>query len=112
MGSPYQGVKKGASFVIEKRRASNELVVGGRESLLKRSFAVQASYFEPVLPLTVRIRHLGRLHPCDVDLGHAEPPLLNVMLDEPIEAVAPGQTAVFYTEDEFGTRVVGAGEIL
>ncbi len=56
-------------------------------------------------PVTVRIRHRGRQHQARVhDLGDRR---FEVVFDDPVRAVAPGQAAVIYRGDE----VVGGGWI-
>lgn len=55
--------------------------------------------------LDVKIRHGAALHPCKI---HDEDGRIQVLLDEPIHGIAPGQFAVFYKD----TECLGGGVIV
>ncbi len=96
-------------YVLERRAAENEVVVGGRERLATRSVRVgdvvdrdlgdgsglrlQLRYRSPAVAVAALTREAG---------GDLE-----VSLDEPFEGLAPGQAAVFYRDDV----VVGGGRV-
>ncbi len=88
----------------------NSLMVGRKEELLKKSFFVDSinliseNIRFPVNAVT-KIRYN---HPGAESLLSLEGDLLKVELKEPQHAVTPGQTAVFYQNDE----VLGGGTIL
>jgi tRNA-uridine 2-sulfurtransferase len=96
-------------YVLERRGAANEVVVGGHEELMAAAFVVREladrglgegagllvqSRYRSSATAVAGIRRLGG--------GRAE-----VRLAEPIEAPAPGQSAVFYDHDV----VVGGGVV-
>ncbi len=87
-------------YVVGKDVPSNTLVVGRgkeaevREFLIGEPHWISRSYRTSKLPgLQVRIRHLGELLPARL-LGR------RVVLREPVFGVAPGQSAVFYKQNE------------
>jgi tRNA-specific 2-thiouridylase len=93
-------------YVVEKRLASNQLVVveGTRHpALYHRSLlAEDASWISgrpPELPLhlMVRIRHRQPLQACQ--LHAVDDNCLRVEFEQPQRAIAPGQSAVFYEGD-------------
>jgi tRNA-specific 2-thiouridylase len=98
-------------YVLERRAAENEVVVGGRDEL-----AVGAVRVRDVLD-----RGLGEGDGLEVQLRYRSAPVavtalerrdgeLLVTLGEPFEGLAPGQAAVFYRDDVVvgGGRVAGA----
>ncbi len=85
-------------YVIDKDADANKLVVGHAEEGKVKVFKVENLHWineTPNLPLNcgVRIRHLGKLYPAQ--LKDRE-----VKLEYPIFGVAPGQSAVFYKDEE------------
>jgi tRNA-specific 2-thiouridylase len=93
-----------ALYVLEKDLASNRLVVGPREELGRREFNLRdvcwTSDQPPTHPLEahVRVRYkaqeiAARVHPKGADRA-------NVSLDSPLPDVTPGQSTVFYDQDE------------
>lgn len=91
-------------YVIGKDAAQNQLVVGFGRETYQSSFGIYDLHWSvpelittlqdkhpSQLELLVRIRHTGQLHPCTVDLD-----TLRVVLREPIQGIAEGQSAVFY----------------
>ena len=95
-------------YVLERRAAGNEVVVGGREALAAgsvrlrdvvdrglgdgRGLEVQLRYRSAAVPVRALRRDAGELE---------------VTLGEPFEGLAPGQSAVFYRDGV----VVGGGRI-
>jgi len=78
-------------------------------SLFRTQFIVHSYYFHSPTDmqgdLTVKIRYRNQEHSCNItDIGEKT---CTVQLHTPLEAIAPGQTAVFYKD----TRVVGGGFI-
>jgi tRNA-uridine 2-sulfurtransferase len=85
-------------YVISKSAKENKLVVGFGADAYEDSFDVSDLHFvhDPKLAmgrLVVRIRNTGELMPCDFDGKR-------VILDKAVRGIAPGQSAVFYTEGE------------
>lgn len=86
-------------FVIDKNIKSNQLIVGSKQDLAKKEFAVKGwSWIAgrqslQGLSLKVRIRHQGKLMPARI-AGK------KVILKQIAEGVAPGQVAVVYSGEE------------
>ena len=89
-------------YVIKRNPAKNQLVVGLKPSTETNTFEVTNLHqINPKidlesLPLKVRIRHTGQLVDCQVQ---AKNNTLLVKTSEPLQGVAEGQFAVFYTEE-------------
>jgi len=98
-------------FVREVRPASNTVVVGRRDEIASRQFAVEGRRFVAGEPpaerfsASVRIRHRGAEAPCEVTLVGED--RLLVETSEPVWAPAPGQAAVLYD----GEECLGGGRI-
>jgi len=89
-------------YVIGKNADQNQLIVGFGRETYQQQFQVADLHWTtasltPVLQqhdhldLTVRIRHTGQLHRCSLDLKQ-----MQVTLEQPIQGLAEGQSAVFY----------------
>ncbi|OJX70217.1 MAG: tRNA 2-thiouridine(34) synthase MnmA [Micrococcales bacterium 73-13] len=89
-------------FVLEVRPSSGEVVVGPREALaVSRISGARSSALGPLETATeVQVRAHAEPVPCRVSVG-ADAVVID--LEEPIDGVAPGQSAVLYA----GTRVLG-----
>ena len=102
-GTPY--------YVVEKRLATNQLVVASNyhPSLYRSELtASQLNWFEtPVFPYTcqARIRYRQELQECV--LVTLDPSVLSVRFSHPQRAVTSGQSIVFYD----GDKVLGGGII-
>jgi len=98
-------------FVREVRPATNTVVVGRREEIAARQFAVEGRRFiagEPPaerFTASVRIRHRGAEVACEATLVGED--RLLVETAEPVWAPAPGQAAVLYD----GEECLGGGRI-
>jgi tRNA-specific 2-thiouridylase len=99
-------------YVLERRAAENEVVVGGRRELDVRTLRVR----------DVVDRSLGDGRGLEVQLRYRSSPVevsglsrrgdeLDVTLAAPFAGLAPGQAAVFYRDDVVvgGGRVTGVG---
>ncbi len=90
-------------YVVGKEASSSTLVVGVREECYRDKFQISNSQILKIKgKLWVRVRNLGELTPVKEVNGN------NISVEEPIFALAPGQSAVFY--DSEGV-VVGGGII-
>ncbi len=99
-------------FVTEIRPETNEVVIGDAEDVFTDRLRCNRLNFMSVpdlegeLPVTAKIRYNHRGAPANVrkiGLDEAE-----VIFEEPVRAVTPGQAVVFYD----GDYVVGGGTIL
>ncbi len=98
-------------FVTAIRPADRAVVVGPREELLGRGLVVrEANWLASPMPslgdrVGVRVRHRSPI--AAAEIVRVEGAEVELALDEPVAAIAPGQSAVFYD----GTRVLGGGVI-
>jgi tRNA-uridine 2-sulfurtransferase len=87
-------------FVVDKITASNSLVVGPYEAILRHEISVVDPVYSGLASLgegerlEARIRNSAREAACSVypEAGNA----LRVVFDQPVAAPAPGQSCVFY----------------
>lgn len=96
-------------YVLEKRKEENQLVVGFGPEAYKQSFNVNDLHWISDAEISssqllVRIRHTGKLLPCNLTD-------CVVRLQEPIQGIAAGQSAVFYQKREGQTVCLGGGII-
>jgi tRNA-specific 2-thiouridylase len=97
-------------YVVHKNAQNNTLVVGSEEEALRGNFEVLDinfinEIFEGQVDLLVRIRHLGELHKAKVVFDKNK---ATVNLVDKVFGVAPGQSCVFYSENN---QVLGGGVI-
>lgn len=95
-------------YVLERRAAENQVVVGGRDALATRAVRLR-DVVERGLGagdgLEVQLRYRSAAVP--VESLRREDDTVLVTLGEPFEGLAPGQSAVFYRDG----LVVGGGRI-
>ncbi|HSX39356.1 MAG TPA: tRNA 2-thiouridine(34) synthase MnmA [Candidatus Saccharimonadales bacterium] len=96
----YQGLPL---YVIGKNVEKNELIVGFVGEVNKDKFTVEKLHWinelkENEFDCEVRIRHLGEMFAAHVVYEPAKD-IAEVSLTNPIFAVAPGQSAVFYIDN-------------
>jgi tRNA-uridine 2-sulfurtransferase len=97
-------------YVVSKDVERNQLVVGFYNDCLRNEFKTSDTYFisgnsEKSFNCDVRIRHLGQLYKAWVEMLNES--TASVKIEQPAFGVAPGQSAVFYQDDE----VLGGGII-
>jgi len=100
-------------YVISKNAAKNQLVVGFGSETLSDHFNLDDTHWinsqpDQNSPLFVRIRHTGQL--LAGQLIKKDDQLL-VKLDEAIQGIAEGQSAVFYTQQDRNLICLGGGVI-
>jgi tRNA-uridine 2-sulfurtransferase len=93
-------------YALRTEPRTNTVVVGPRESLARRIVEVEGTLYCPVLRAEAKLRY--RSPGVLAAVARAEPGRFSLGLDQPVYAVAPGQTAVLYENDV----VVGAGTIV
>ena len=59
--------------------------------------------------ILVRVRSSGSLLKSEIEIQSDNKAIVN--LSKPENAVSPGQACVFYTKDQYGTRLLGGGWI-
>jgi tRNA-specific 2-thiouridylase len=94
-------------FVVEIRPENNQIVVGKKEALEVKNFAIkQINLFKELTEFNsmVKVRYRTRAIPCKVKIDGDNG---TVELDESVFGLAYGQIAVFYDAD----KVVGSGVI-
>ena len=100
-------------FVTSIDPHTNTVVVGERDELTVAGIATEETRYvdgspTPGAPILVQYRAHGDAYPARV--VEAGGPRLEMVFDEPVEAVAPGQSAAFYSADE-GDLLLGGGII-
>ncbi len=99
-------------YVIQIDAASHQVTVGSDQDLLRGTFRanrlnwVSIARPEASIRIHAKIRH--RHEPAAGSVRMVGPDEAEVVFDEPQRAVTPGQSAVFYSEDE----VLGGGWIV
>ncbi len=95
-------------YVTEVRPQSGQVVVGRKKDLEVREVRVGGLnwFLDPSEAAAVQIRYNGAPIPCRIE---EDGDGWVARLEDPAGAVAPGQSAVFYTAD--GDRVVGGGVV-
>jgi tRNA-specific 2-thiouridylase len=91
-------------YVLRTDRASNQVVVGPRETLAASRVEAQGRLYVPVERAVVKLRYRSEPVPAEVTAGNGG---FTLTLDEPAHAVATGQVAALYD----GDAVVGAGVV-
>ena len=91
-------------YALRADLASNTLVVGPRAALRARRVRAEGSLYVPVARAEAKLRY--RSAPVAATVAPLEGGFF-LELDDPVEAVAPGQVAVLYDDE----AVVGAGVI-
>lgn len=96
-------------FVKSIDAQNNTVTVSPYSSLFRTQFTVYSYYFhtahDMVGELTVKIRYRNQINTCTII--NISPQSFTVLLHTELEAIAPGQTAVFYKNN----MVVGGGFI-
>jgi tRNA-specific 2-thiouridylase len=105
------GGRHHALYVLGVRPASNEVVVGTADELLRDEVALRdlnwiARPPQPTESLNIRLRHRAAAVPCEVRSVTADRAIFRLIV--PQRAVTPGQSGVLYRGDE----LVGGGRIL
>jgi tRNA-specific 2-thiouridylase len=104
-------------YVIGKIPEKNQLVVGFGSETFQKTFDVSQlhlikqghpSELVDSSSLLVRIRHTGQLLPCHVT---STPDNLTVTLNQPVQGIAEGQSAVFYQPAGESLICLGGGVI-
>jgi tRNA-uridine 2-sulfurtransferase len=92
-------------YVVTTRAAGNTVVVGPRSSLARTRVRVRGRLDGAARRVEAKLRHRSPAVPATVVEA---PSGFELVLDEPVFGVAPGQTAVLYERD----AVVGSGVIV
>ena len=96
------------AYVLKINAAKNTVMLGREEQLTAEYMLVEEPCWVGGVPqgLTVRVRYRSRPVPCEAPQPVGDGRYL-VHLLQPVQAITPGQSAVFYT----GNRVVGGAFI-
>jgi len=100
-------------YVVDVRPSDNTVVVGPEDALYVRRVALRDVNYLPFdvppgeLEVTAKVRYASPEAPATLHPSRDDPARATLLFDEPRRAVAPGQSAVFYS----GDVVVGGGTI-
>lgn len=100
------------AYVVDLNKENNTLVLGSREKLYSSSCVVgelnltKNPDFENGIMVNCKVRY--RSEGCEAKLLHAEDGSVRVVFSEPVFAITPGQSAVFYDGDD----LLGGGIIV
>tara|TARA_B100000579_G_scaffold170313_1_gene138733 strand:+ start:1538 stop:2656 length:1119 start_codon:yes stop_codon:yes gene_type:complete len=113
-----KGIKvseKEALYVLEINSDKNEIIVGPKNKLGKKTFDLKelnllANKEEFDKEIFVKVRSTGKLLKAKVNFKENNKALVN--LDKLEDGISPGQACVFYTKDNLGDKVLGGGWII
>jgi len=102
------------AYVKEIRADTHEVILSDERSLYRRELLCRDLHFMSIpglkkgetVPCTVKIRYRHSGQPAVIAL--TDDGMVKVSFDEPVRAAAPGQSAVFYDDEE---RIIGGGVI-
>ncbi|MDC3038158.1 tRNA 2-thiouridine(34) synthase MnmA [Candidatus Pelagibacter sp.] len=112
-----KGIKvsdKEALYVLKINSDKNEIIVGPKEKLGKRTISLKeinllTNKEDLDQNLFVKVRSTGSLLEAKVDLIDNNNAKVNLAIPE--DGISPGQACVFYRKDQFGHKVLGGGWI-
>ena len=112
-----KGIKvsdKEALYVINIDAEKNEIIVGPREKLGKKTIYLKnlnllAEKKDFMNNIFVKVRSTGKL--LDAKINFTNQDYAEVNLNLPEDGISPGQACVFYNKDNLGYRVLGGGWI-
>ena len=100
-------------YVVDINAEKNEVIVGNREALsIKKIYLKSLNLLSDVRKLNgnlfVKVRSTGKLIKAKVTLNENG---AEVNLEEKEFGISPGQACVFYSQNQFGDKVLGGGWI-
>jgi tRNA-specific 2-thiouridylase len=103
------------AYVVRIDPQSNTVVLGGKEDLLCRKLRMEQINWlidPPVMPFPARVKirynHAGAMA---MVLPGSPPDTAEVVFDQPVSAITPGQAAVLYLADDRDWQIAGGGWI-
>ena len=112
-----KGIKvsdKEALYVIKINSEKNEIIVGpkeylGKKSILLKNVNLLGDEQEFKSSIFVKVRSTGKLLEANVNLSDQNGANVNLKSSE--DGISPGQACVFYNKDALGYKVLGGGWI-
>ena len=112
-----KGIKvsdKSALYVIKIDSENNEIIVGPRENLGKKTIHLKDMNLlvdkkDFIKDIFVKVRSTGKL--LSAKINFTDQNSANVNLKIPEDGISPGQACVFYNKDKLGYKVLGGGWI-
>jgi len=97
-------------YVVEIRPETNEVVLGSPEDILSGAMIVNSfnpgkyDMLEEGMRLSVKVRYRSRT--VEATVGECANDTAKIIFDEPLSAVTPGQSAVFYDKEDIAGGAV------
>jgi tRNA-specific 2-thiouridylase len=112
-----KGIKVAAKdplYVIEINADKNEIITGSKEQLLKSEIKLKnlnllSDKKEFQNEIFVKVRSTGKLLKSKIKIKNNNDAVLFLQQDE--YGISPGQACVFYSQDQYGFKVLGGGWI-
>ena len=112
-----KGIKvsdKEALYVMRINSEKNEIIVGpkeylGKKSIVLRNINLLADKEEFKSSIFVKVRSTGKL--LEANVRFSDQNSADVNLKNPEDGISPGQACVFYNQDSIGFKVLGGGWI-
>ena len=104
--------EKNPLYVKEIIAEKNRVIVAQKEEVKSSTITVDKLNLLSDISdqnILVRVRSSGSLLKSKIEIQSDNKAIVN--LSKPENAVSPGQACVFYTKDEYGTRLLGGGWI-
>ena len=107
------GISKEKPMYVKKIDSKkNRVVVAEKKDVNSREvFVKDINYLTDINDLNIKVRVRSTGNFLKAKIKKTNDTEATIVLDQPENAVSPGQACVFYSEDDYGTRLLGGGWI-